>query len=441
MLLLLVTSLASADYVAIIINLSGPKDQGNPAGPGVPGGGMIGGVPSPPGGMIGGRLQVGGMPNPPGGGMIGGRLQVGGMPNPPGGGMIGGFPGSGRPPGRPMGPPAPGGMQVGSPPAGMGGDRTGNVGGAFRGGMPSAPAADLDVDEDPHLVVVVVEVDPIAKDYMRTFEGRGIKTPFGVVKPLPGQVGGPDKIKVKHRWGLVDLRKKSLDNNVEVIFLKGADGKPLPTVAKRFAKMHEDLFKDKEKPTSKQLIDLAQWAFLHGLTDKFVDLMDKAAAIDKTNPLVSAYLKVKADLAVKPTGTGDAGTIRGKLLDGYKATTTDAHHYVLLHNLSGDAEVRPQLDRLEQSFRNFYYWWALRGVNLTIPRERQVAVLVEKRDTQDDRDRLRKHLNTSQTLADSFFARPRPCRSTRPSASTRLTRPWRPPAGNTGSRGTTPRRC
>src|SRR5262249_55329923 len=49
-----------------------------------------------------------------------------------------------------------------------------------------------------------------------------------------------------------------------------------------------------------------------------------------------------------------------------------------------------------------YYWWALRGVSLPMPAERQVAVVTEKND---DFRRLKKHLTAGSVVADSFFAR------------------------------------
>jgi hypothetical protein len=366
------------------------------------------GRPAPQVGQVG-QLQVGQVGVPPR--QIGRPApqvgQVGQIGMPPG--LQLGRPGPqvgqiGMPPGLQLGRP---GMQVGVQQIGV---QVGQIGGQFGGaiGFRPPPAPEVDVD-DAALIVVVLEVQPTEKNYMKKFEGKTVKLPNGQLYKIPaGQPGGPDKIKVRHKWGMAHLRKGADKSDTEVVFIRTRDGKPLPTVATRFKALEEETFKEKQ-PSLAVCLDwnnpnnLAKWALEHGLYDKFVTVMDKFAAIDKTSPVTAAYLKVKDDLARKPAGMGDVDGLRRKLLDGYKVLTTDTSHYVLLHDLSADesSDAKRQLDRLEQAFRCYYYWWALRGIALPVPRERQVAVLTAKKE---DRARLRRHLVTSQTLADSFFA-------------------------------------
>jgi hypothetical protein len=60
------------------------------------------------------------------------------------------------------------------------------------------------------------------------------------------------------------------------------------------------------------------------------------------------------------------------------------------------------MERLEDSFRGYYYWWVLHGVVLPVPKTRLLAVLTSK---SDDFKRLQKHLAAGSVVADSFFAR------------------------------------
>ena len=60
-----------------------------------------------------------------------------------------------------------------------------------------------------------------------------------------------------------------------------------------------------------------------------------------------------------------AGYWKNKMLEGYKITPAkpDKYHYAVLHTFSTDnlIEVESQLNRLENAFQTFYYWWALHG--------------------------------------------------------------------------------
>jgi len=173
----------------------------------------------------------------------------------------------------------------------------------------------------------------------------------------------------------------------------------LPSVHKQFQARQTELLKS---PSTDEAIKLARWALHNGLITDFESVMDKLAETDKTNSLVAAYLKIKADLA-KPVGKTDvAAKWKGKILDGYNVAESDKHHYAILHNSPGADACKEQLDRLERSFKGFYYWWALRGITLPLPQERLVAVWT---DRGADFRKLQKNLTASPVLTDSFVAR------------------------------------
>jgi len=201
---------------------------------------------------------------------------------------------------------------------------------------PAGPgtAAPADADEDDDLIVAVMEVDDKTSTVRKKFAQ-----------------GGP--VSFTHRWGKIMLVNKA--TNYEVMVLERSKGVAVPTAASRFKAKLTELFKD--KPNPEDVVREARWALEHGLTDECAQVLDKLAETDKSHTAVAAYLKVKADLARPAGGEATAGKIRNAL-PGYKMTEDDKGHYALVHPPALD-DAGPYLKRLELSFRNYYYWWAL----------------------------------------------------------------------------------
>jgi hypothetical protein len=361
------TTLARADYVVIIANLNAQRpDTTSVAGGGGEGAGAGGLSPGGGLGMRGGGPPMGGM-SP--GGMLGGPGGPGGLGglSPGGFGMRGGM--------------MPGGGATGMMPGGAGGPGGIGLPGGF--GVPGeGPAEEDAADDAPFLVVTVLEVQNLPPAQVKAFKS------------------GTTPLTLRHRWGRALFVHKSYF--YDVIPLEMSGGKLLPSIRTRFQTKHDELMKT--KPSTEDILQLARWALEHGLVDEFAKVMDKLADTDKTNLAVTTYVKVKAALARPLSNEDVAGAWKSRLLDGYKITQSETHHFALLHNATTDlaAEVEPQLNRLEKTFKSFYFWWALRGVALPVPAQRQVAIIAEK---PDDFRRLRRHLTASPTLADSFFAR------------------------------------
>jgi hypothetical protein len=389
-LLFLSADLASADYVIIVANLGTTNDANNElrtqgAGmAGVAGGqqgvGMFGNRGGPPAGMAG---------MPPGMANRGGMMP-GGMGGMMPGGMRGMMPGggSGMMPGGMRGM-MPGGMR-GMMPGGMRGMMQGGMMGMMMGMMGGSP----DVDDIPYFVVAVVEVEPAM---------GGVNVDL-VKKLEPKNAGEIGLAKVKHNLtknGTCTLLSKT--DFLEVFIIKkDNDRKSLPTVLHRF----EDKFAayTKDKPSAELLLELADWTLEHGLVDKFPKVMAKLIEVDKDHPAAVAYRKVKAELDRPPVRDEAAFNWRGRLPSGYKVTEDDAHHYAIVHNsaTAGLIEVQSHLDLLENSFRGFYYWFALKGIALPVPKQRLVAVV-----TSQDKDfkHFQKILTSSPVVVDGFFAR------------------------------------
>lgn len=346
-----ITSLTHADYVLIIANLNAPVGGGTDGGFGLPGGGGRGAAGMAPPGMGGAGGAAGMTPS-----------------------GLGGAAG--------MTPPGMGGRSAGGlgDPSGMGGLSGGMAG--MMGGF----GAEDQADDSPYIVVTVVEVGDIGSK-LRNFESG-----------LFERQGG---MPFNHRWGGKAILKHKTPL-YEVIALKNNSGQLLQSSTRRFAHRLEQLG---ASASTEDKVKLAQWGLENGLLNEFTKLMDGLAAAEESrnDPIVKAYVKTKADLE-RPVSKQDVvSSWRSKLLENYRVA--ESAHYALLHNHAqgeGAAEVKHALDRLEKTFRGFYYWWAMRGQPLSIPTVRQVAVFSER---SDDFRRLQKQLTASPLLADSFFAR------------------------------------
>jgi len=351
---------ASADYVIIVANVGGTKVLSTAGFAGMPGmmgmrGGMGGMTTMPPGmGVAGSR--------PPGMGMAGGPGQ--GM-QPPGMGIQGGSRGMMMG----MGPGMPGGMMMG-----------------MRGGMMGMMGfGATDVDENPDYVIAVVEVKS-KKNLSKLFDSP-------LTAQMPAPVGLPERLGKS-----CQLLKEPPFGKMYVI--TEAKGKPLPAVSVRFEEKFNLAVKEKASPSD--FLSVAEWTLEHGLVDKFPLVMDKVVEGDKGNPAAVAYLKVKADLDRKVGDDPAASSLRGQLLRDYK--TTETPHYLIVHNSANDTavEIKTHGEHLENAFRGFYYWFALRGIALKVPQYRQVAVLTSK---EEDFEQLRKILTSGPIVVDGFFAR------------------------------------
>jgi hypothetical protein len=322
-------------------------------GPGFPGGGM-GALGARGGfGAMGGMGARGG---PPGGGATGLPPSGGNIGRPGGGGAIG-F--GGGPPGQPGGP-GPGGMIGGGPgPGGSLGD-----------------IAEVDPESLPYLVKVVVEVSDRSRSEKQKLDYYGIP------------------IKIHHKWG-DSLVANVRGSPIHVTFLV------YPPVAKRFEKRKAEVFKD-GKPSTDQVLELAEWALQHGMLPTFTQMMDKLVQEDKSHPAVAAYAKVRAELEREVKNDDAAVNLRAKLGDNFKATPSK--YYTVLHDSpTADAvEIKAHLDRLDDNLRAFYYWFALKKTALPMPQERLVVLLVHDKKKFDE---YHDNLTSGPVVADGFFAR------------------------------------
>jgi Protein of unknown function (DUF1570) len=343
--LLAVTTAANADYVIlrVILNRSGATGQ-----PGAPGGQQFGNQGGPPG--------MPGMPGGPGG--------PGGPPGMPGG--------PGGPPGIPGSPGGPGAFR-----GGEGGGAPGMPGGGMFGAAgqpPVNPAYTLGGDD---YVTAVVELKEFPKKLGGKFRGE--------------EIGSIFHFKTKHGHTYMDVAQN------EIV----ADMSPLPGPEKQY-QLKRASMKD---GSARAMLGLADWCLTVGLTEKCREILDGMAQvkIDRSPDVAAcldAFLKVKEIITTNIDKTEKANLWKEKI--NYTASTV-SKHYALLHGDSANPdEVRRRLEALEENFKTFYLWFALRGRALPGPTEKLTAILVG--DGYEFR-RMRDTFDAGSLVADGFHAR------------------------------------
>jgi hypothetical protein len=244
--------------------------------------------------------------------------------------------------------------------SGMGGMVPGGFGGALgaMGGL-AALGGNPEASFTPQLVMAVVEV-----------QGK-----------TNGYVGGLKLVKIHHKWGTSYVVPKTSDQRLVASIAK------IPTIEQKYDKELKTLDKKDGKPTPEGLLKLAEWALNHGLQEKFVQNMEQLASLKPTEPEAAAAVEAfgKVQTAIKAAITKPDSAETWKKYLGDKARVVRSDHYALIHNLEGSGAsesppVKSRLDRLERNYRDFFYWFTLKGKALTVPDERLVAVLVASKD-------------------------------------------------------------
>jgi hypothetical protein len=363
--------LAHADYVHIKIDISLLQEAGQNQGqqsagrgglgmPNMPGAGMGrpgGGGPGMGGPGMGGPGMGGpGMGGPGMGGPGGGNSRPGGG-NPRGGGSGPGTggnldePGADGRGGNSQGPrPGPGmpNMPGGRGPGGMG---MPNMPGGFGGNQQNeAPP--------PKYIEAVVEIRA-----RRTLE-RGI--------------GQQSPVQIDTKWGTTTLYKDPPNRPVRGATYEFIRPK-VSTVWERYQARLKDI--PKTNATEKQLEDIAEWTLRHGLLTEFTKHMDELVNTAPKNPAAIAYKQV-TEAMHRPITRRESSTVQ-QTFGRFTREPSKEGHYVLYYDgrtATTRPEIQSRLRRLENNYRAFYYWFALRGKVLQPPDYPLVAVMLQKKD-------------------------------------------------------------
>jgi hypothetical protein len=110
--------------------------------------------------------------------------------------------------------------------------------------------------------------------------------------------------------------------------------------------------------------------------------MDEMGKVEAKHPAVLAVQRVRDALArpvagIDPMASGLAEELKD---ENYRPISSDKGHYLLFTDLhpggQNEKELAKWVERLEDNYRNFFYWFASRGTALSVPSYRLVAVVV-----------------------------------------------------------------
>jgi hypothetical protein len=185
-------------------------------------------------------------------------------------------------------------------------------------------------------------------------------------------IGRNRALNIVHKWGTTTLFNDNKSLQVVTIPLK-----PL-------GKLYEEQ-RVRPNQTPEQRHQLAKWCLQHGLVRSHEAVMDKLVEEfgKKTNTLgravgeaLDAYMKVKKELADPVTRNDHLNKWRAKL--SWRVYETE--HYGLIYSapLNNPPEVESRAKNLENNLKSFYYWFAVQGVTLPVPKERLVAILMDQ---------------------------------------------------------------
>jgi hypothetical protein len=175
------------------------------------------------------------------------------------------------------------------------------------------------------------------------------------------------------------------------------------------AKARREDFNKKKDRTPQDYLDRADWALTHGLLDEkdvgFKYYMEELAKTDVKDAAAAealkAYKQVRDGLDKKPER--DDAAVAWKQRYELKSYASD--HYLMLYDMptnTAPPDVTSRVDRLEKNYQMFFYWFALRGKSLPLPKQRLVAFLV---DSPIDFWKYHEACDKAPMAADGFFVR------------------------------------
>jgi hypothetical protein len=300
-------------------------------------------------------------------------------------------PSSGPTSGPSAGPPGPKG-----PPMPNGGPRSGTGDTTFDQPEPGAGAI---------LVTAIVEVSSAANPVLNEKNIDLFHSEKGGVIPIAYRrhPDSPEKPAILS-IAAYEAIPQSPGLEVAAAFRMSKDTPLLSSIAKRYFNEHTRVFSGASgHPEARKVLDLARWCLEHGLLDKFAETMDSLnTADDKKLEQVAIYLELK-DKLKEPLRQPAETEKRTRLFDGYNKTTKAPHFVVYSDGNVTQSNVDSRLNKMEDTFKAVYYWFALKGQRLSLPAERQTVLICSARDREFQK--LQKNLSGGTQVVDGFFCR------------------------------------
>jgi hypothetical protein len=196
---------------------------------------------------------------------------------------------------------------------------------------------------------------------------------------------------ISHKWGKTAL----IPNNDITLAAIQEKGIALPPVSRRYAQKKKELLKGvKPADQADKWIELGKWALAHGLTDEIPNVMDNVAKTKSKDPTVvsilTAYQTMDAAMKKGPLTRDEAvyarwrekfGSNLHSYYDPWSVSPPSGHYTAVYRSDSADpTEVKSFIARLEEHYRGFFYWFALRGTILKVPDYRLVVLMTDNPD-------------------------------------------------------------
>jgi hypothetical protein len=210
---------------------------------------------------------------------------------------------------------------------------------------------------------------------------------------------------MSHRWGRSAFLSDKTAFQIYILSqdtsILEKDRRYLPTVRARHETEVRILHNNKNS-TPEQYRKAIEWAIGNGLDAIQADKPSSKAGDTENRSLLSEVLKkdglMDEFLKMDPKGdakvtaaqkacaaarkhldsplTEDDPAIVWKTKDRLDCKLRHENHYTLLYNGGTLADVARRSRRLEENYRHYFYWFAIRGYELPLPTQRQVALLV-----------------------------------------------------------------
>jgi hypothetical protein len=231
----------------------------------------------------------------------------------------------------------------------------------------------------PEVKVETIKADAVV-EYKR-YEMKAFRTGARSARAFPV---------IYHKWGKTAMIPNS-DITLTAIQEKGIS---LPPVTKRYALRKKELLKGvKPEDQADKWVELGKWALAHGMTDEIPNVMENIAKTKSKDPtivsILSAYQamdagmkkELKRDEAVFARWREKFGSNLRTYYDPWSVSPASGHYAAVYRSESLDpTEVKSFIVRLEEHYRGFFYWFALRGTTLKVPDYRLVVLMTDNPD-------------------------------------------------------------
>jgi hypothetical protein len=206
---------------------------------------------------------------------------------------------------------------------------------------------------------------------------------------------------IQHRWGRSWL---------EFDQAKGVKGSriKMPVLKARFKERFDALRRDRDK-VARAYLEATEWAVSNGLLDLILSreqeygLMNAFLALDaKGDETVAVAQKACKAVNAVYLNSLPANPAAAELKNNLKCNVLNSEHYHLLFDAEGKSpvEVKSRSARLEETYRQFYFWFALRGKELPMPKEKLIALMIDKPRDFEDQAKFYDH---PPRYADAFY--------------------------------------